>query len=260
MHRKNLKHALVPACRMFFEEFLMSDFFVHEDGMPFLVTPTCAKCNRLFGVGEVREVEKRGKIFRVTINDSTASLNIYTNKGIERGRIINAHEDEKRTYIAFLGTVRLRAGVGTGKRAIILAEEVRAAEERERNGGILNTAWRTIERIELLRSKKQDNMHLDTVILKEALERYAIDDDKLDALARTAINAVKRMWQQYHETTQEMILEMVKKAGKSGMERGELVRALKKQGLTEEVVDEVIDNLIQEMRCYELDSGVLILP
>ncbi|MBE0517066.1 MAG: hypothetical protein IBX41_06720 [Methanophagales archaeon] len=257
MHRKNLKHALVPACRMFFDEFLMSDFFVQEDGMPFLVTPTGAKCNRLFGVGEVREVEKRGKIFRVTINDSTASLNIYTNKGIERGRIINANEDEKGTFITFLGTVRLREGVGTGKRAIILAEEVRAAEERERNGWILNTAWRTIERIELLRSKKQDSMHVDTAILKEALEHYAIDDDKLDALARTAINAVKRMWQQYHETRQEMIVEMVKKAGKSGMERGELVRELKKQGLTEELVDDIIDTLIQEKRCYELDSGVL---
>ncbi|MDI6810187.1 MAG: hypothetical protein QMD80_00645 [archaeon] len=235
----------------------MSDFFVHEDGMQFLVTPTCAKCHRLFGVGEVREVEKRGKIFRVTINDSTASLNIYTNKGIERGRIINANEDEKRTFIIFLGEVRVREGVGMGKRAIILAEEVRAAEERERTGWIINTAWRTIERIELLRSKKQGSMLLDTAILKEALEHYAIDNDKLDALARTAINAVKSMWQQYHETTREMILEMVKKAGKSGMERGELVRALKKKGLTEELVDEVIDNLIQEERCYELDSGVL---
>jgi hypothetical protein len=259
MHQKNLKHALVPACRVFFDEFLMSDFFMHEDGMPFLVTPTGAKCDRLFGVGEVREVARRGKISRVTISDSTASLNIYTNKGIERGRIINAHEAEKRSYIAFLGKVRLREGAGTGKRAIILAEEVRAAEERERNGWIVNTAWRTIERIELLRSKKQDSMLLDTAILKEALEHYAIDDDKLDALARTAINAVKSVWQQYHETTREMIVEMVKRAGKSGMERGELVRALKlkKQGLTEELVDEVIDTLILEKRCYELDNGVL---
>jgi RPA family protein len=257
MHRKNLKHALVPACRVFFGEFLMSDFFVQEDGMPFLVTPTGAKCNRLFGVGEVRKVARRGKIFRVTINDSTASLNIYTTKGIERGTIINANEDEKRSFIAFLGKVRLRAGVGTGKRAIILAEEVRAAEERERNGWIINTAWRTIERIELLRSKKHDSMLLDTAILKEALEHYAIDDDKLDALASTAINAVKSMWQQYHETTRDMILEMVKKAGKSGMERGELVRELKNKGLEEGLVEDVIDNLIQEKRCYELDIGVL---
>jgi hypothetical protein len=259
MHRKNLKHALAPACRVFFDEFLMSDFFVQEDGMPFLVTPTGAKCNRLFGVGEIREVTRRGKIFRVTLNDSTASLNIYTSKGIERGGITNAHEAERRCFIAFLGKVRMRAGAGTGKRAIILAEEVRAAEERERNGWILNTAWRTIERIERLRSKKQDNLLLDTAILKEALEQYAIDDDKLDALASTAINAVKSMWQQYHETTRDMIVELVKRAGKSGMERGELVRALKlkKQGVTEELVDEVIDTLILEKRCYELDIGVL---
>ena len=236
----------------------MSDLFVHENEMTFLVTPTCAKCNRLFGVGEVQGVEKRGKIFRVTINDSTASMNIYTDKDIGRGTVINTNEDEKRTFIAFLGKVRVHGGVGTRKRAFILAEEVRAVEERERNGWIINTAWRTIERIELLRSKKQVSMlFLDTAILKEALEHYAIDNDKLDALASTAINAVKSVRQQYYETTRDMILEMVKKAGKNGIERGELVRELKKQGLTEGLVDEVIDNLIQEKRCYELDIGVV---
>ncbi|MDI6886205.1 MAG: hypothetical protein QMD22_07700 [archaeon] len=106
-------------------------------------------------------------------------------------------------------------------------------------------------------SKKQDSMLLDTAILKEALEHYALDNDKLDALASTAINVVKSMWQQYRETTRGLIGEMVKKAGKSGMERDKVVQALKTKGLEEGLVEDVIDELIQEKRCYELDIGVL---
>jgi Na+-translocating ferredoxin:NAD+ oxidoreductase RnfC subunit len=93
--------------------------------------------------------------------------------------------------------------------------------------------------------------------LKEALEHYAIDDGKLDALASTAMNAVKNVWQQYHKTTREMIVELVKKAGKSGMEREKIMSALKTKGLPEEWIEDMIDELIMEGRCYESVSGVL---
>ena len=261
MQGKNLAHALVPTCRVFFEEFLKSDFIVQEDGMTFLVTPTCAWCNRLFGVGEVKEVEIRGNIARIKLTDPTASLTIYTNKSIY-GEYITANTGQEKTFLAFLGNAHLREGAG--KRNIILAEEVGTVEERVRNGWILTTAWRTMERIELLRStissKKQENVFSDKVILKEALEHYSLDNDKLDAFASTAINAVKSMWQHYHTTTKETIVELVRKAEKSGVGREKLVRALKTKGLKEEWVEEVIDELIMEGQCYETDSGVLKLP
>ncbi len=260
--QKNLKHALVPTCRVFFDEFLKSDFIVQENGMAVLVTPTCARCDRLFGVGEVKEVETRGNIARIKLTDLTAPLTIYTNKAIPvEGVKTNA--GEKRTYLAFLGNVHLREGAG--KRNIILAEEVETVEERVRNGWILTTAWRTMERIELLRStsssknQEQENVFSDKGILKEALEHYALDNDKLDAFASTAINAVKSMWQDYHTTTKETIVELVRKAEKSGVGREKLVRALKNKGLKEEWIEEVIDELIMEGQCYETDSGVLIL-
>ena len=267
MYRKNQNHALILACRVFFDEFLKSDLFVHEQGMMFLVTPTGARCARLYGVGELKGVAQRGKIVRVTVNDSTASLNIYTNKDAQLGTIRNAGAAEKRAFIAFSGTVHQREGAGKRKRAIILAEEIGRVAESVRDSWILSTAWQTLERIERLRinlslkkkdlSKKQDSMLLDTAILKETLEHYALADDKLDALASTAINAVKSMWQQYRETTRGLIGELVKKAGKSGMEREKIMSALKTKGLPEAWIEDVIDELIMEGQCYESDSGVL---
>lgn len=260
---KNLANALVPTCRVLFDEFLKSDFIVQEDGMTVLVTPTCARCNKLFGVGEVKEIETRGKIARIKLTDLTATLNIYTNKSILLERTIKANTGKKRTFLAFLGNVHVRVREGAGKRNILLAEEVGTVEERVRNGWILTTALRTMERIELLRStissknREQENVFSDKATLKEAVEHYAIDDDKLDAFASTAINAVKSLWQHYHTTTKETIVEFVKKAEESGMEREKLVSVLKTKGLKEEWIEEVIDELILEGQCYESDSGVL---
>jgi RPA family protein len=262
MQRK--KSTVVPTCRVFFEEFLQSDFFIQEDEMTFLVTPTCAKCYRLFGIGEVQEVEKRGNIARIKVDDSTATLNIYTNKAIHMEGVKKAKVWEEKSFLAFLGNVRVR--VGAGKRNIILAEEVGTVDERVRADWILNTAWRTMERIELIRStisskKKQEEVFSDKALLKEALEYYALDNDKLDALANAAINAVKSLWQRYHTTTKEMIIEIVKKAEKilGGLEREKLAQALKSKGLDEAWVEEVTDELIMDGRCYVSDSGVLIV-
>ena len=265
MQRKALKHApLVPTCRVFFDEFLKSDFFLEEDGVSILVTPTCARCKSLFGVGEVEEVETRGNVSRITLNDLTASLSIYTtkNKPLHVERSVEASAGGKKTFFAFLGDVHVREGAGRSKRAIILAEEVGTVEERVRNGWILNTAWRTMERANALRStlslpKEEEPVFLDQDSLKQAREHYALDSDKLDLFAGTAINAVKRMWQHYHTTTSEIIVEMVKNAGTSGMEREKLVSALKNKGLHTKWIEEVIDELIMDEHCYEQDTGVL---
>ena len=258
---------MVPACRVFFSEILKSDLFVPEHGKTFLVTPTGARCARLYGVAELKGVEQRGTIFRVTVNDSTASLPIYTDKALQLGPV-QGTAGEKRTFIAFNGTVHVREGAEM-RRLIILAEEIGAVEEHVRKSWILATAWQTLERIEKLRiirsvkkndvAKKEESTILDLALIPEVLEHYALDDEKLDALASTAINAVKSMWQQYHTTTREQIEELVKHAGKRGMEREKILGALKTKGLPEEWINDLIDELIIEGRCYESISGVLTI-
>ncbi len=240
MQEQEEEQKLKPACRIFFAELLKSDLFVREHGETFLVTPTCAKCNRLFGVGEVKEVEKRGNITKIKISDPTDTLNIYTDKILELDK-----------FMAFVGNLHVRVRE-KGKGFLILVEEAGAVEEGVRNNWIISTARRTLERIELLRAKEQEKA-------KQALEHYAVDDDKLDFWENMAINTVKGVWKDYSKTSEEMVLEVLEEAGRSSVERIKLVKELKRKGLAEEWIEEVIDELIGEGRCYEPEVGVLKL-
>jgi len=238
---------LAPTCRVFFEELLKSNFFIKEKEEIFLVTPTCARCNRLYGVGEVKGVEKRGNITKIKVSDHTATLDIYTDKVLGLGK-----------FMAFVGNLRMRVREGTekikGKGVLILVEEAGTVEESVRNNWIISTARRTLERIELLRSKNSE-----CTWKEEALKHYAIDDDKLDFWENMAINTVKEVWKNYSKTTEERVLEVLVDAGKMGVVRTKLVKELKKKGLPEECVEEVIDELIGEGRFYEPEAGLLKL-
>ncbi len=243
MQEQEEEQKLKPACRIFFAELLKSDLFVREHGETFLVTPTCAKCNRLFGVGEVKEVEKRGNITKIKISDPTDTLNIYTDKILELDK-----------FMAFVGNLHVRVREKS-KGFLILVEEAGAVEEGVRNNWIISTARRTLERIELLRAKEQEKAKQ----AKQALEHYAVDDDKLDFWENMAINTVKGVWKDYSKTSEEMVLEVLEEAGRSSVERIKLVKELKRKGLAEEWIEEVIDELIGEGRCYEPEVGVLKL-
>ena len=262
--------------RIFFGELLKSDLFIKENGATFLVTPTCAICNRLFGVGEVKEMEKRGNITKIKISDSTGTLNIYTDKVIKL---------KSNKFLAFVGNLHMRVSEGAGeikskgviegageiksKGVLILVEEAGAVEENVRNNWIINTARRTMERIELLRNLSLEGQGYLIAScaadakplpkkqwLNEAREHYAIDDIKQDFWETVAINAVKRMYQYYSKTTKEMVLDLLV-GSETGMERVRLTKELKKSGLMEELVEEVIDELIADGRCYEPEVGVL---
>nr|CBH37191.1 conserved hypothetical protein [uncultured archaeon] len=241
-------------CRVLFEELSESDYVIKENGMMTVITPTCARCNRLFGVGEVEEVEKKGNIARIKINDLTSALNIYTNK-----QYISNNRAKKRDFIAFSAILHAREGAGNFS---VLAEEVEEVEENVRNNWVLTTAKRTMERIELLRNRSFDwqspAITEDSAkkgVFMKAQEHYAICDDKLDELAKMAITAVNGMWQKHSKTTMEMILEIFKNT--KCMAHDKLIKELMKKGFEEAWVEEVIDELIAGGRCYAPEAGML---
>jgi len=263
---QKLKPTPVPTCRVFFEELLKSDFFVKENEETFLVTPTCARCSRLFGVGEIKEVEKRGNITKVKISDPTATFDIYTDKALL--------DLKPKKYLAFVAYLRphlrahAHAGKNKGKAVLTLVEEAGVVDENVRTNWIINTGRRTMERIELLRKnlslekkalpKKQEKVFSEST-LKQAMEHYAIDDDKLNYWQGRAIDAVNDVWLRHGKTAKEMVLDMLEPgvSGKSSVERIKLTEELKKRGLMEEWTEEVIDELIVEGRCYEPEVGML---
>jgi len=248
---------LVPACRVFFAEFLQSDLFIEEAGVTTLITPTGARCQRLYAVGAMEAVETRGNVVRIQLNDTTASVPVFAPRDRYPAERVKDSTDAER-YLAVTGTVNVRAGADGSKRALILAEALGFVEDRARAAWLLTTARRTTERIEQLRILPGEPSSFMGVPSERVREHYALDNERLDALAGTAINAVNGLLTHYRAQTRALVVEQLTKADKSGLDRSRLLDQLRRgQGLPETWVGEVIDGLILEGQCSESENGVV---
>lgn len=234
------------AVRVFFEELTKSDLLLTVADVPVLITPTAACCHRLFAVGTLEAIERRGKITRVQLTDTTGSLTLYAKQRLPDDR---AEVGEKSTYIAFLGNVHVREVPAKGNRTVVLADHLSLVAERESTAAILTTAKRTMERIEELRAA----LHAATtgepggasqIVVRKAIAHYALDHERLDALASRAIVAVKRAWEGYRAATRALIREMLQR--ERGMDSATMVRALKARGYPEAWGESVVEELMQE--------------
>ena len=225
------------ACRVFFKELMSSDFVIDNT----VVTPTCARCSTLFGVGEVKEVERRGRITKLRIDDSTAVINLYTD-------IEMTFKPE--SFVAFLGNIRIRHHESG---FLILGREMAMVDSTVRDNWILSTAIRTMRRIELLRSLMPMPA---TTWMRKALTHYG-NSNKLEECESTAIEAVQQLRQHYNRTTKDIALDLLNTLDKCTRER--LMAELEKRGLKGAWIEEVIDELIADGMCYEPEAGVLAL-
>ena len=227
----------VAACRVFFKELMSSDLVIDNT----VVTPTCARCSTLFGVGEVKELESRGRVTKLRIDDSTAVINLYT--GIET-------KFKPESFLAFLGNLRIRHHE---KGFLILGEEMAMVDSTVRDNWVLSTAIRTMRRIELLRSLMPMPA---TTWMRKALTHYG-NSNKLEECESTAIEAVQQLWLHYNRTTKDIALDLLNTLDKCTRER--LMAELEKRGLKGAWIEEVIDELIADGMCYEPEAGVLAL-
>ena len=229
----------VAACRVFFKELMSSDFVIDNT----IVTPTCARCSTLFGVGEVKELESRGRVTKLRIDDSTAVINLYTD-------IKTKFKPE--SFLAFLGNLRIRHHE---RGFLILGEEIAMVDSTVRDNWILSTAIRTMKRIELLRSLSLMPMSTATW-MRKALTHYG-NGNKLDECESTAIKAVQQLWLRYNRTAKDIALDFLNTVDKCSREL--LMAELGKKGLKGAWIEGVIDELIADGRCYEPEAGVLAL-
>ncbi len=251
------KHTVVPACRVFFAELLQSDLVIEEAGVTILITPTGARCQRLYAVGAVEAVETRGNVVRIQLNDTTASMPVFAPQGRYPAEPVEEHAGAER-YLAVSGTVNVRTTSDGGRRVLILAEELGIVGDRARASWLLATAQRTMERIEQLRIFYDDSNSVMGVSSERMREHYARDNEHLDALAGTAINVITSLSAHYRARTRSLIVEQLATAGKSGLERSRLLDQLRRgRGLPETWVDEIIDGLIIEGQCAESEAGVV---
>ncbi|MFZ2412493.1 MAG: hypothetical protein WAW23_13045 [Candidatus Methanoperedens sp.] len=199
------------AWRIFAHEFNRSNLFTSEgdERAPnYIITPTGVKCNRLFIVGVVTEVENIGKensLWRARIADPTGVFTIYAGQYQPEAAIFLSGLQVP-AYVAIVGKARKYEPEDGSVYISVRPEEINTAEEKLRDRWVLDTAERTLERIktienalssglsgnelkEFLLNKKTNPVLVDGAV--RAIEHYKNQDKIIKELKNALIHAVE---------------------------------------------------------------------
>ncbi len=199
------------AWRIFAWEFNRSTLHVSEgdERAPnYIITPTGVRCNRLFIVGVVTEVENIGKdnsLWRGRIADPTGVFTVYAGQYQPEAAIFLS-ELNIPAYVALVGKARKFEPEDGSVYTSVRPEEMNNADEKLRDRWVLDTAERTLERIkyieDALSCKKSGNELRDYLIMKKsnavladgtirALEHYKNLDKTMAELKKVVIQAIE---------------------------------------------------------------------
>lgn len=143
------------AWRIFAHEFNMSNLYVSEgdERAPnYIITPTGVKCNRLFIIGVVTEVENIGKdnnLWRARIADPTGVFTVYAGQYQPEAAILLS-ELPVPAYVALVGKARKYEPEDGAVYLSVRPEEINTSDEKQRDRWVLETVERTLERINII--------------------------------------------------------------------------------------------------------------
>jgi RPA family protein len=199
------------AWRIFAHEFNKSNLYISEgdERAPnYIITPTGVKCNRLFIIGVVTEVENIGKdnnLWRGRIADPTGVFTLYAGQYQPEAAIFLS-ELEAPAYVALVGKARKYEPEDGNVYLSVRPEEINAADEKQRDMWVIETAERTFERIKIMEdaldsglSGTQLKEYLETKVknpafingIVHAIRHYKNLDRILPELKNSVIHAVK---------------------------------------------------------------------
>jgi RPA family protein len=148
------------ARRIFTEELKSSNYSFrdgedqHQYAPQYLLTPTGAKCNRVFMVGILTEKDDIGgdtEYWRGRVVDPTGSILIYAGQYQPEAAQILANM-EAPAYVAVVGKPNLYQTEDGNIIISLRAEAIQRVDEETRNQWIIDTARRTLERLQVLSS------------------------------------------------------------------------------------------------------------
>ncbi len=175
------------AWRIFAHEFNRSNLHVsegNERAPNYIITPTGVKCNRLFIIGVVTEVENIGKdnnLWRARVADPTGVFTIYAGQYQPEAAIFLS-ELQVPAYVAIVGKARKYEPEDGSVYISVRPEEMNAADEKQRDRWVLDTAERTLERIKLM--EEALNSGLSGNELREFLQKKGASPLLADGTAR----------------------------------------------------------------------------
>ncbi|MDD4651787.1 MAG: hypothetical protein PHQ34_06115 [Methanothrix sp.] len=126
----------------------------HQYAPSYLLTPTGAKCNRVFLVGTLTEKDDIGsdiEYWRGRVVDPTGSILIYAGQyQPEAAQMLASMEAP--SYIAVVGKPNLYQTEDGNIIISLRAESISRVDENTRNQWIIDTARRTLERLNVLKN------------------------------------------------------------------------------------------------------------
>lgn len=199
------------AKRVFAEELKSSNYSFrdgedqHQYAPQYLLTPTGAKCNRVFVVGTLTEKDDIGgdtEYWRGRVVDPTGSILIYAGQyQPEAAQILASMEAP--SYVAVVGKPNLYQTDDGNIIISLRAESIQQVDENTRNQWIMDAARRTQERLEILKNARPAPVSSDfttadnvpasspTQDADRALQHYQTDIEHFRQMVLRALSSLK---------------------------------------------------------------------
>jgi RPA family protein len=248
-----------------------------------LISPLGLILNRIFIVGVITELDSIGTqndMWKARIVDPTGAFTVYAGQ-YQPDASVFFSTVRIPTFIALTGKVRIYEPEPGSIFVSIRAEEANAVDEEIRNRWVVDTAEKTVERLEALhdaltssyRGEKLREYLLEKGISPELAEGIAITLERERApqefakLLRASIREGLKSLDFDSENNEgtnadqkEFVLELLKEmGGYKGVDYATFVDTAVSRGISEEVVEEVVSSLLEGGQCYEPRIGIIRL-
>jgi hypothetical protein len=181
------------ARRLYAKELSYSTLFFKEledtYAPQYLLTPTGAKCNRVFIVGTLTEKENVGvdsDYWRARVVDPTGVFPIYAGQyqqeAVSQLSVINVP-----AFVAVIGKLNIFHTNAGPVRVSIRPEFINVVDSKTRDRWVLETADMTLQRIERLKRENED--------ARKVLDAYETDASFYVGVVREALEALKREYE-----------------------------------------------------------------
>jgi RPA family protein len=303
------------AWRIFAHEFNRSNLHLGEgeERTPgYIITPTGVKCNRLFVVGVVTEIDNIGQdnnLWKARVADPTGVFTVYAGQYQPESAIFLS-ELTIPAYVAVVGKARKYEPEDGNVYLSVRPEEINTADEKLRDRWVLDTAELTFSRIriiedalksglkgkelfEYLQKKGTGVAQADGIV--RAIEHYKNIDKLIEELRTAIIHAIEAIAIDVEKEPGVTITEPEETKGEEkiapvifqetpavekppedepepkeviagiidrldtgkGIDYSGIIKAAIASGIDVGMVEECIQKLMDEGRCYEPKIGIL---
>lgn len=253
-------------------------FGEHTDRAPnFLITPTGAMCNRIFAVGVLTEVENIGTagqvLYRARLADPTGAFTIYAGQYQQEVATFLAGLQTP-AYVAVSGKARVFSPEPGAHYTSIRPEDVNLVDRDVRDRWTYRTAKLTLSRVEAMEKALASGLrgeeltwHLirnteDAAGISKAIDHYSVSRNTLEVYKQMAIDALATLVEPAQPEQKPdpgaAVLEAIGRLDTGdGVSYELLLSEMEKAGISEEAVEQAINELMSKGQLYEPKIGVL---